>query len=296
MSARSVPKENDKRRGETRKPPRDCGLMCLRANARAHPCHELEPPTPVPDRVDRRCLVAFATPCWAAGPWLSDNRRRGHGHGRSRSRRDVARRERARRESRSDWRPVPAARSRRPPCHCNSISSFMAPTQRRPPRRTTRASARSRRCMRCIGMIDSPTESGRTAISACRSTSGNQWEGRRVIEKAGLTTFNIAPTVAWQATDRLSLGASIAAQVAEPEARFALSNDAMFYGPPVGLPDSQVELSGQSWATGGQLGLTYQATDGLRLGLAWTAPVNTRCRWTSPRRNLHPVLATPDAA
>ena len=121
---------------------------------------------------------------------------------------------------------------------------------------------------------------------------GNQWQGRRVIEQAGLATFNIAPTVAWQATDRLVVGASLAAQLAEPEARIAIANDAMFYGPPVGLPDGQLELSGQSWAMGGQLGLTYAPTDSLRFGLAWTAPVDHSVPFDVTAKGLHPVLAT----
>lgn len=129
--------------------------------------------------------------------------------------------------------------------------------------------------------------------------AGNQWEGRRVIEKAGLATFNIAPAIAWQATDRLNVGASIAAQFAEPEARIAVANDAMFYGPPAGLADGQLGMTGQSWATGGQLGLTYLPTDHLRLGLSWTAPVDHSVPLDLTAQDLHPVLATllpPDGA
>ena len=129
---------------------------------------------------------------------------------------------------------------------------------------------------------------------------GDQWAGRRVIEQAGLATFNIAPPVAGLATDRLVVGASLAAQLAEPEARIAIANDAMFYGPPVGLPDGQLELSGQSWGLGGQLGLTYAPTDSLRFGLAWTAPVDHSVPFDVTAQGLHPVLAkllpTDDAA
>ena len=129
--------------------------------------------------------------------------------------------------------------------------------------------------------------------------SGNQWEGRRAIEQAGLFTLNIAPGVAWQATDRLTLGASVAAQLAEPTARLAVANDATFYGPPVGLPDGQLELSGQSWAAGGQLGLTYKLTESSTIGLAWTAPVEYSVAFDISAHDLHPVLATllpPDSA
>jgi long-chain fatty acid transport protein len=122
--------------------------------------------------------------------------------------------------------------------------------------------------------------------------AGNQWEGRRVIEKAGLATLNIAPTVAWSATDRLTVGASIAAQLARPEARMAVANDAMFYGPPAGLPDGQVKLSGDSWAVGGQLGLTYEPMDDVRVGVAWTAPVDHSVALDIDAKGLHPVLAT----
>lgn len=128
---------------------------------------------------------------------------------------------------------------------------------------------------------------------------GNQWQGRRVIEQAGLATFNIAPAVAWQATRRLVAGASIAAQYAEPDARIAVANDAIFYGPPAGLPDGQLELHGRSWAVGGQLGLTYAPDDGVDLGLAWTAPVEHAVQLDVDATGLHPVLASlmpPDGA
>jgi long-chain fatty acid transport protein len=129
--------------------------------------------------------------------------------------------------------------------------------------------------------------------------SGNQWAGRRVIEKAGISTLNIAPAVAWKTTDRLALGASLAAQLVEPTARMAVANDATFYGPPVGLPDGQLNLDGRSWAVGGQLGLTYALTDRSTIGLAWTAPVDHSIAFDISAQDLHPVLATllpPDEA
>jgi long-chain fatty acid transport protein len=121
--------------------------------------------------------------------------------------------------------------------------------------------------------------------------AGNDWEGRRVIEQAGLSTFNIAPTVAWSAADRLTIGASIAAQLARPDARSAVANDAIFYGPPQGMPDGQLKLSGDSWGVGGQLGVTFEPTDGVRLGLAWTAPVGHSVVFDVEAKDLHPLLA-----
>ena len=45
--------------------------------------------------------------------------------------------------------------------------------------------------------------------------SGNQWGGQRVIEQAGIATLNVAPGVAWEATDRLTLGVSVAGFVVQ---------------------------------------------------------------------------------
>lgn len=122
--------------------------------------------------------------------------------------------------------------------------------------------------------------------------SGNQWDGRRVIEQAGIASLNIAPSIAWDATERLTLGASVAAQLLEPTARMAVANDAAFYGPPAGLPDGQLRLHGQSWATGGQLGLTYALTERSKIGLSWTAPVDHAVAFDISVKDLHPVLAT----
>ena len=120
--------------------------------------------------------------------------------------------------------------------------------------------------------------------------AGNDWSGRRVIEHAGLGTLNIAPTLSYAVSERWTLGASVAAQLARPEARLAVASDAMFYGPPAGMPDGQLRLSGDSWAAGGQLGLLYRATDTVHLGLAWQAPVDHSVPLDLQGRGLHPVL------
>jgi long-chain fatty acid transport protein len=58
-------------------------------------------------------------------------------------------------------------------------------------------------------------------------------------------------------------------------------------------------LSGQSWAVGGQLGLTYALTARSKFGLAWTAPVDHTVAFDVSAKDLHPVLTTllpPDGA
>lgn len=121
--------------------------------------------------------------------------------------------------------------------------------------------------------------------------SGAEWGGQRVVERAGVATYNVGPTVAWTIDDRLVVGASALAQWARPEFRLAVSNDALFYGPPVGLPDGRLTLSGDDWAAAGQLGVLIEPRPGLRLGLSWTAPVDHSVPLDVAARNVHPLLA-----
>ena len=121
--------------------------------------------------------------------------------------------------------------------------------------------------------------------------SGNQWDGRRAVERSGIATMNIGPAVAWSIDDRFALGAMIAAQWASPDLRLAVANDAIYYGPPVGLPDGQLKVSRDSWSMAGQLGLTYQPRAGTRIGATWTAPVDHSGAVDVDASHVHPVLA-----
>jgi long-chain fatty acid transport protein len=243
-------------------------------------------------------LIAFATPCWGAGPWLSAT-----------GGADMGMAGAGRAAMSLDASAVAANPAAIAGLADSTVTAAAMPLEldfEFHGSDATPASATNHQGISTVPALYAVYRSDRLTLGVGAYSylglsfdAGNQWEGRRVIEQAGLTTLNIAPAVAWRATDRLSIGASVAAQVAEPEARFALSNDSMLYGPPAGLADSQVELSGRSWATGGQLGLTYQATDALRLGLAWTAPVDHSVPLDITAKGLHPVLATlmpPDGA
>jgi long-chain fatty acid transport protein len=122
--------------------------------------------------------------------------------------------------------------------------------------------------------------------------SGEDWGGERVVENVGLATYNVGPAVAWSLSDRLSLGGSLVAQWARPELQAAVASDAAYFGPPAGLPDGRVRLSGDDWAPAGQVGVSFEPAAGLRLGAAWTAPVKHSVPLDVDSDGLHPVLAT----
>lgn len=120
---------------------------------------------------------------------------------------------------------------------------------------------------------------------------GEQWVGRRVIERERLQTLNVAPAVAWRLDERLQVGAGLRAQFAAVDATMAVDNSAMFYGPPAGLPDGRIALHGDSWAPGGDIGVAWQPRPGLQVGLDWTSRVHHSVDLDVGAKGLHPVLA-----
>jgi long-chain fatty acid transport protein len=116
------------------------------------------------------------------------------------------------------------------------------------------------------------------------------WAGSRAIEDLRVRTVNIAPAAAYRLTDRLDVGATLGAQYADFRAGLGVANDAMFYGPPVGLPDGRLRLDGNSWAVNGSLGLSYRPGEDSRIGLAWQSQVGHAVGLDLRGEGLHPVL------
>lgn len=104
------------------------------------------------------------------------------------------------------------------------------------------------------------------------------WVGRYQAIKSELTTININPTIAAKITNELSIGAGINIQYADA----TLSNAIDFgtIGRSVGLPsqpqsaDGELEVTGNDWGVGYNLGLLYEPRQGTRLGLAYRSGIN----------------------
>src|SRR5262249_23682141 len=102
---------------------------------------------------------------------------------------------------------------------------------------------------------------------------GDDWSGRRALERSSLLSFNIATALPDRVSAELTLGGSIAGQWSGYDFALSTASDAALLGPPAGLPDGRLSIDGDSWQPGGQLGLMYRPRADLSLGLAWTAPV-----------------------
>ncbi|WP_273150737.1 OmpP1/FadL family transporter [Methylophaga thiooxydans] len=100
----------------------------------------------------------------------------------------------------------------------------------------------------------------------------DDWVGRYFAVKSEMLTANFNPTIAIQATEKLSLGFGVSAQYIDVK----LSQMADL-GARGGLPqaaDGKVKLGADDWGYGYNLGLLYQATDDTRIGLAFRSKIS----------------------
>jgi len=100
----------------------------------------------------------------------------------------------------------------------------------------------------------------------------DDWVGRYFAVKSEMLTANFNPTIAIQATEKLSLGFGVSAQYIDVK----LTQMADL-GARVGFPqaaDGKVKLGADDWGYGYNLGLLYQATDDTRIGLAFRSKIS----------------------
>ncbi|MDP3420392.1 MAG: outer membrane protein transport protein [Thiobacillus sp.] len=90
------------------------------------------------------------------------------------------------------------------------------------------------------------------------------WAGRTQAIKSELKTINLNPSIAWKASDTLSLGAGLSLQYAEA----TLSN-----ATGAGLPPNVGVVKGDDYGWGFNLGALWQATPATRIGLTYRSEV-----------------------
>ncbi|NIQ09913.1 MAG: hypothetical protein GWO23_09615, partial [Gammaproteobacteria bacterium] len=84
------------------------------------------------------------------------------------------------------------------------------------------------------------------------------WVGRYLSTDSSLRTINISPAFAFTPNDKFNLGVGVDFQYAEAELNKAIDFDTICTGSGIaGCTDGSNKLSGDSWAVGYSLGLTY---------------------------------------
>lgn len=96
----------------------------------------------------------------------------------------------------------------------------------------------------------------------------DKWLGRFQANKSELKTININPSIAFKVNDQLSLGLGVSAMRAEA----ALTRSVNF-----GLAgEGDVNVEGDDWGFGFNLGAIYQATTDTRIGVAYRSKVKQK--------------------
>jgi long-chain fatty acid transport protein len=107
----------------------------------------------------------------------------------------------------------------------------------------------------------------------------SRWVGRYDAIKSDLSTININPAMAYQVNDKLSLGFGVNAQYISAELSNAVDFGAICAMAGVetcAAPqahDGNLELKGNDWSWGYNLGLLLEPVQGTRLGLAYRSKV-----------------------
>lgn len=133
----------------------------------------------------------------------------------------------------------------------------------------------------------------------------NTWVGRYQTVKSDFETLNINPSIAWKATQQLSLAAGMDIMRAEADLTRATDFGSLCFaqvGPgactAAGITqqgkDGMAELSGSSWGYGFNLGAMFQIKEGTRVGLTYRSAIREDVQGGASFAN--PALPGPFAA
>lgn len=112
----------------------------------------------------------------------------------------------------------------------------------------------------------------------------DHWVGRYYVQKTTLLGASLLPSIAYKATDKLSLGASLNAMYGIYENQVAINNVNPAFG------DGQLKLDDKTWGWGVNLGLLYEIDARTRLGLTWNSQVDLDFDAPAQFSNLAPGL------
>ena len=114
----------------------------------------------------------------------------------------------------------------------------------------------------------------------------DDWVGRYYVKETTLLGISFLPSIAYQVTDKLSLGASVNTMYGTYKTKVAINNVNPAYG------DGQLKLDDHEWGWGVNLGLLYEFTPGTRLGFTWNSQVDLDFKGPAKFSGLAPGLNT----
>jgi long-chain fatty acid transport protein len=112
----------------------------------------------------------------------------------------------------------------------------------------------------------------------------DDWVGRYRVQDADLLGVSVVPSIAYRATDKLSLGAGVNAMYGIFDQKVAINNAVPSLG------DGRLEIDDNQWGWGGNVGVLYQPTPGTRLGLTYTSAIDLDFSGRAKFSGIGPVL------
>lgn len=134
---------------------------------------------------------------------------------------------------------------------------------------------------------------GMNAPFGLKTEYDSTWKGRTEAIKSELKTINLNPSIAWKASESLSLGAGLSIQYAEATLSSATSGA---IPPPVGT------VKGDDYGWGFNLGALWQLSDATRVGFAYRSEVDYKLEGSFKVNGvtvvnpIHADLTLPDTA
>ena len=110
------------------------------------------------------------------------------------------------------------------------------------------------------------------------------WVGRYYLQKGAVVGMSLVPSVSYQLTDWLSIGAGANAMYGLLGSEMAINN--------LGLPDGQMKLQDEDWGFGANAGVLIKLSERTRVGISYLSRVNLDFKDTPEFTRLGPVMAT----
>jgi len=117
------------------------------------------------------------------------------------------------------------------------------------------------------------------------------WVGRYQALKSEIKTVNLNPSLAYKVNDQISLGAGFNAQYINAEFSKAIDFGLLTPGGTPQTADGAVDVSGNSWAYGYNLGALFQFPTDTRVGIAYRSTVHQTLEGSGSFTNVPAALA-----
>lgn len=112
----------------------------------------------------------------------------------------------------------------------------------------------------------------------------NDWIGRYASTESELKTINFNPSIAFRASEKLSIGLGMDIQYIEATLKGNV------YQAPLNMTDGKVKVNGDSWGLGFNGGFIYEVTPATRLGLHYRSKISQTLKGTTKFKNMHALL------